>query len=447
MQEHSAGDGDWPDPRYGWFVTGILLVAFTFSFVDRQVLNLLVEPIQQDLEISDTQISFLQGLAFVFTYVTMSVPLGRMVDRFNRVTIMIGGVLVWSATTIGCGLSRTYGQLVVARLGVGAGEAALTPAAWSVLSDYFHPDRLSRPISVYLMGPYLGAGIAMIAGAEVLDWTGEVDQIVMPIVGALTPWQFTFIAVGLPGVLIAALLMTIREPARRGRAADASKAPPWRDVFGYLWAHKRIYLALHIGVPFTVVMLYGLQAWIPTVLVRVYEWDLAQAGRVYGVIALVAGSAGVLTGPTVARLLEARGLEGAPMIIGAVGGAGAAISLMLLPWQADPYLGLTCVALASFFVTMPLALITTAMQFVTPNDMRGVVAGMYVVTNNVIGLALGPTLVAVSTDYLFADPKAVAYSLGLVSMVVGPIAVVLLLMGRKAYVVRVREFKASLGLS
>ena len=443
MQNDSTSDADWPDPRYGWFVTAVLLLAFTFSFVDRQVLNLLVEPIQKDLGISDTQISFLQGMAFVITYVGMSVPIGRMVDRFNRVGIMIGGVLVWSATTVACGLSRTYIQLFGARLGVGAGEAALTPAAWSVLSDYFPRDRLARPIAVYLMGPYIGAGIAMIAGAEVLDWTREVDQVSMPLVGALSPWQFTFIAVGLPGIIIAALLMLVREPSRKGRSGDAAQAPPWRDVMQYVWAHKRIYLALHIGIPFTVVMLYGLQGWIPTVMVRVYEWDLAQAGRVYGVIALLAGSAGVLTGPTLARFLEARGKEDFPIRVSIIGAVGAALSLMLLPWQENAYAALACVFAASFFVPLPLALITTAMQFVTPNDMRGVVSGMYVVTNNVLGLALGPTLVALSTDYIFADPKAVANSLGLVSLVVGPLAVVFLMMGRRAYVDRARELNAA----
>ena len=442
MQENPTGEASWPDARYGWFVTGILLVAFTFSFVDRQVLNLLVEPIQQDLQISDTEISFLQGLAFVLTYVTMSVPIGRMVDRFNRVAIMIGGVVVWSATTIACGLSRNYTELVLARLGVGAGEAALSPAAWSVLSDYFPPERLSRPISVYLMGPYIGAGVAMIAGAEVLDWTREVDQVVMPLVGAVAPWQFTFIVVGLPGLLIVAMLMIIREPARRGRTADATKAPPWGEVLRYMWAHKRIYLALHLGVPFLVVLLYGLQGWIPTVMVRVYEWDLAQAGRVYGVIALVAGSAGVLTGPSLARVLQARGVEDFPMRIAMIGAGGAAVSLMLLPWQGNAYLGLACVGLASFFVTLPLALITTAMQFITPNAMRGVVSGMYVVTTNVIGLALGPTLVAASTDFIFADPKAVARSLGLVAMLVGPLALIFLQIGRKAYIQRARELLA-----
>ena len=441
MSDHLAAEADWPNPRYGWYVTIVLLIAFTFSFVDRQVLNLLVEPIQQDLKISDTQISFLQGLAFVLTYVTMSVPLGRMVDRYNRVRIMIGGVLVWSATTVACGLSRNYFQLMLARLGVGAGEAALTPAAWSVLSDFFPHEKLSRPISVYLMGPYVGAGLAMIAGAEVLVWTREVEELTLPLVGAVAPWQFTFVAVGLPGILIATLLLSVLEPSRKGRAADASKAPPWGEVSRYMWAHKRIYLALHVGVPFLVVMLYGLQAWVPTVLVRVYEWDLAQAGRVYGLIALLAGSGGVLAGPTLARLFEARGVDDSPIRIAVIGASGACISLALLPLQADAYAGLVCVALASFFVPLPLALITTAMQFVTPNDMRGVVAGMYVVTNNVLGLALGPTMVAATTDYVFGDPKAVAQSLGLVSLIMGPLSVGILLIGRKAYVARARELR------
>ena len=431
----------WPSARYGWYVTLVLLLGFTFSFVDRQVLNLLVEPIRNDLGISDTQISFLQGFAFATTYVLMSVPVGRMVDRYNRVRIMIAGVLIWSATTIACGLSRSYTQLLVARMGVGAGEATLSPAAWSVLADYFHPDRLARPISVYLMGPYIGAGIAMIAGAEVLDWTRTVDVITLPLLGTLAPWQFTFIAVGLPGILVAALIATVREPLRTGRKEAGLVVPPWREVWAYMRAHQRIYIALHLGVPFIVVMLYGLQSWTPTILVRVYGWDLADAGRVYGVIALVAGSAGVLSGPFVARLYTAllpglgprQGRADAPLKIAVIGAAAAASCLVALPFQDNASAALACIAGASFAVTMPLALITSAMQMVTPNEMRGVVNGLYVVTTNVIGLALGPTLVAACTDYFFRDPMAVAQSLGLVSLFMGPIAVGLLLVGAAAY--------------
>ena len=423
---------DWPEPRYGWYVTFVLLLGFTFSFVDRQVLNLLVEPIRADLGLTDTQISLLQGFAFVVTYVTLSVPIGRLVDKFNRVRIMIGGILVWSATTIACGLSRSFGELLVARMGVGAGEASLTPAAWSVLADYFHPDRLSLPISVYLMGPYIGAGIAMIAGAAVLDWTQQVDVIALPLIGAVAPWQFTFIAVGLPGIFIAALFLTIREPARKGRV-QAVEVPPWRDVGAYLWANKRLYMALHLGVPFIVVMLYGLQAWVPTILVRVFDMELADAGRQYGIVALFTGSAGVLTGPHLERFLRTLGDRTAPLHVGIIGAIGATACLNVLPLTSDSTAALFAIGGASFCVTLPLALVTTVMQEVTPNEMRGVVNGLYVVTTNVLGLALGPTLVAATTDYWFADSQAVARSLALVALCVGPIAVLLIGSGGRAY--------------
>ena len=425
---------NWPSVVEGWVVTLLLLVAFTFSFVDRQVLNLLVEPIRLDLQVSDTQISFLQGLAFAVTYILMSVPLGRMVDKYNRVGIMIGGVLIWSATTVACGLSRTYWQLLFARFGVGAGEAALTPAAWSVLADYFRPTKLALPISVYLMGPYLGAGLAMIAGAEVLDWSREVQEVSLPIVGVVAPWQATFIAVGLPGVLIAGLLATIREPKRKGRQGALREVPGWRAVLRYMWQRKKVYAALHLGVPFIVVMLYGLQAWTPTILLRVYGWDLADAGRIYGTLALVTGSAGVLSGPVLSRYLLGRGVLDAPLRVAVLGAGMATLSLATLPFQSSGEMALVSIGCASFFVTLPLALITTVMQEVTPNNMRGVVNGMYVVTNNVLGLALGPTLVAASTDYVFQDTMAVAKSLALVAVFVGPIAVYLLNQGRRSYI-------------
>ena len=423
----------WPSEARGWLVTITLLVGFTFSFIDRQVLNLLVEPIQADLNITDTEISFLQGFAFVITYVAMSIPLGRLVDRYNRMRIMVGGVLFWSASTVACGLSRSYMELLTARLGVGAGEATLAPAAWSVLADYFRPHRLAWPMSVYLMGPYLGAGLAMIAGAEVLDWTRQMDTVDTPLIGALAPWQFTFVMVGIPGVLIAALIALLKEPRRKGRAAATAAVPAWREVWAFVWRQRRIYAALHLGVPFIVIILYGLQAWVPTILVRVFEWDLADAGRRYGVVALVMGSAGVLTGPVVAAWLRSRGHLDAPLRVAILGAIAAPCCLAWLPWVDSGGVALAAVAGASFSVTLPLALITTTMQEVTPNELRGVVAGMYVVTTNVMGLALGPTLVAASTDFLFQNPLAVADSLALVSVCMGPIAVALLWAGAKPY--------------
>ncbi|MBT4493412.1 MAG: MFS transporter, partial [Gammaproteobacteria bacterium] len=407
-----------------------------FSFIDRQVLNLLVEPIRSDLGISDTQVSFLQGSAFVGAYVLMSIPIGRLVDRYNRVVVLIGGVLVWSFSTLGCGLAKTYMQLVLARVGVGAGEASVTPSAWSLLADLFPPERLARPMSVLLMGPYLGAGLALILGAEVIEWTQDQGQLSMPFIGQLEAWQFTFIAVGLPGLLVAAVLTSIREPKRIQLHVDAGTGHmTWSEVWQRILNNRGVYIALLLGAPFLVVMLYGLQAWVPTFLVRVFEWDLPRSGRTYGVIALLTGSAGVLTGPYVGAWMNRRGYRDYPLRLGAIAAGLTMISMVGIALAPTATIALVFISLASFSVTLPLTLFSFALQTATPANMRGIIAGLYVVTVNVMGLALGPTLVALATDFLFEDVNAVGYSLALVSVVMAPIAIILLISGMKPYAI------------
>ncbi|MDP6395412.1 MAG: MFS transporter [Desulfobacterales bacterium] len=435
-ETHLKATRTWPAVRTGWYVTILLTIAYTFSFVDRQVLNLLVEPIRSDLGISDTEVSFLQGSAFVGAYVLMSIPIGRLVDRYHRVLILIGGVLVWSFSTVGCGFARTYMQLVLARVGVGTGEASVTPTAWSLLADYFPPERLARPMSVFLMGPYLGAGLALILGAEVIDWTRSQEQLAMPIIGELKAWQFTFIAVGLPGLLVAVVLASIREPKRIQLYADVGTSHmTWGEVWQRMLRNRRVYISLLLGAPFLVVMLYGLQAWIPTYLVRVFEWDLPQSGRSYGAIALITGSAGVLTGPYVGAWLNRRGHRDYPLRLGAIAAGLTMISMVGIAFAPIAEIALVFISLASFSVTLPLTLFSYALQRATPANMRGLIAGMYVVTVNVMGLALGPTLVALATDFLFEDVKAVGYSLALVSVVMAPIAIFLLVSGMKSYAI------------
>ena len=192
-----------------WYATIVLTATYTFSFIDRQIVNLLVEPIKADLLLSDTQISFLQGLAFVVPYLILSIPVGRLVDTVSRVKVLIGGIILWSVACVFCGLSKTMTQLAIGRMGVGAGEASVTPAAWSLLADYFPEEKRGLPVSIFLMGPYLGAGLSLIIGAEVISWA---DQVTLPILGDIASWQFTFIAVGLPGVLLAMILATLAEP-------------------------------------------------------------------------------------------------------------------------------------------------------------------------------------------------------------------------------------------
>ena len=419
---------------YGWYVAFILLIGFTFSFIDRQVLNLLVVPIQNDLNITDTQISALQGLAFVITYVGLCVPIGRIIDKTHRVSVMIIGLLIWSAATIACGFSKNYISMFIARMGIGAGESTVHPGSISILGDYFDSDKIASPMSIYLLGPYLGAGIAMIFGAQVLDWTSQMDSnFILPLVGEVAPWQLTFIAVGLPGVLVACLFLTIREPKRRIQEIESQEAPSFKKIAEYIKNNWQVYGAIIIGNSCLIILLYGLQSWVPTMLLRVYEWDLIQSGRIYGLIAMFAGSAGVLSGPFVLNLMNKNNIDAPHFKLAIFGISMASLSLVLLPFQANVNIALIFVTLASFFVTLPLAGTSSAMVIVSPNRIRGVITGIYVVVTSVFGLVLGPFLVASSTDFIFQDPNAVAKSLALVSVLIGPVGIFFMLKGVDAF--------------
>ena len=415
---------------YGWYVAFILLIGFTFSFIDRQVLNLLVVPIQNDLNITDTQISALQGLAFVLTYVGLCIPIGRLVDKSHRVTVMIVGLLVWSVATIACGFSKNYVSMFIARMGIGAGESTVHPGSISILGDYFDSDKIAYPMSIYLLGPYLGAGIAMIFGAQVLDWTSQMDSnLVLPLIGEVAPWQLTFIAVGLPGILVVCLFLTIKEPKRKIPEIDSKEVPSFKKIAEFIQKNWQVYGAIIIGNSCLIILLYGLQSWVPTMLLRVYEWDLIQSGRVYGLIAMLAGSAGVLSGPIVLRLMSDNEIRAPHFKLAIFGISIASLSLIMLPFQPNVNIALIFVTLASFFVTLPLAGTSSAMVIVSPNRIRGVITGIYVVVTSIFGLVLGPFLVASSTDFIFQDPTAIAKSLALVSVLIGPIGIFFMLKG------------------
>ena len=417
-----------------WLALALLTATYTFSFIDRQIINLLVDPIRADLSLSDSQVSFLQGLAFVLPYVLLSIPLGRVVDRANRIRVLVIGILVWTVSCVSCGLSKGFWQLGAARMGVGAGEASVTPASWSLLADYFPEERRALPVSIFLMGPYLGAGLSLILGAEVVGWASGLGVIELPLLGVLAPWQLTFMLVALPGLCMVILLPLLREPQRTERFSDTSDSVSWREIARYVWPRRGIFGAYLMGAPFIVLVLYALQAWVPSLLIRVHGLEIVQAGRYYGAIALLAGSAGVLSGPVLSGWLMRRNYgEGAPLLTSIVStsllipvliGAGLASSLPL---------ALTLITAASYLVTFPLALFATGLQNASPNEMRGLMAGCYVMSTNLIGLALGPASVALASDYIFEDPQAVGASLALVGAIFLPLALLLMWRGLAAF--------------
>ena len=422
-----------PHSSAAWWALLLLTATYTFSFIDRQIINLLVDPIRIDLSLSDSQVSFLQGLAFVLPYVLLSIPLGRVVDRANRIRVLVIGILVWTISCVTCGLAKNFWQLGMARMGVGAGEASVTPASWSLLADYFPEDRRALPVSIFLMGPYLGAGLSLILGAEVVGWASGLGSTELPLVGALAPWQLTFMLVALPGLLMVFLLPLLPDPPRTQRLTEAAEPLSWGDIAQYVWPRRGVFGAYLLGAPFIVLVLYALQAWVPSLLIRVHGLEIVEAGRYYGTIALVAGSAGVLSGPVAARWLAGRvDPAGAPLVTSIVS-TSLLIPVLVSAGLAESLTwALVFITGASYLVTFPLALFATGLQSASPNEMRGLMAGCFVLSTNLIGLTLGPTSVALASDYIFGSPQAVGSSLALVGGTVLPMAVFLLWRGLAA---------------
>ena len=218
---HNNNNG-YPSNLAAWTTVAILMVAYVLSFIDRQILNLLVGPIRRDLAISDTEMSLLMGLSFALFYTLCGIPLGRMADNRSRCGLILFGVLVWSAMTAACGLARSYWQFLTFRVGVGVGEAALSPAAYSLIADSFPRERRATAISVYSMGIYLGSGLAFLLGGLVIKFASAQGDVHLPLFGEVRPWQLIFLILGAAGVLFCLLLLAIREPARRGVGAGVA---------------------------------------------------------------------------------------------------------------------------------------------------------------------------------------------------------------------------------
>ena len=360
-------NNSWPNPRVGWYAISILFVAYIFSFADRYILSLLIQPIKQDLALSDTSVSLLHGLAFAIFYTIMGVPIGRLADRHSRRIIVATGVALWSAMTVICGLARNFGQLFAARIGVGVGEAALSPAAYSMIADLFPPHKLGRAMAVYSAGAMVGGGLAFIIGGMVVQAILNTPEIVLPLIGTVRSWQLSFIVVGLPGLVIAALMFTVKEPLRRiAEAVSVDRSPPIGAVFKFFFASWRIYVPHFLGFTMLAVVFNAVLAWMPTFMLRTFEMPVGQAGPALGVLLLSMGSAGMIAGGWQADRLLKNGHADATLRVGIMAGLGSAPFAITAPLMNTPTLALIFCAPLFFFATSGFGAAVAALSQVTP---------------------------------------------------------------------------------
>ncbi|MGH9914740.1 MAG: spinster family MFS transporter, partial [Pyrinomonadaceae bacterium] len=396
----------YPTQGYAWYVVGVLMLAYVFSFIDRQILSLLVQPIRRDLGINDTQMSLLLGFSFAVFYSFFGIPLGRLADSRSRRTLIVIGFGLWSLMTAGCGLARNFVQMLLLRMGVGVGEATLSPAAYSLIADYFPAHRRSTALGVYSMGIYIGSGLAFLLGGVALSFASGQQLWQLPIVGSTRPWQVVFFIVGLPGLVLALLVYTVREPVRRGmrmmKVANGTlkvEKVPFKEVFNYILANKRTFICHNVGFALLTLAAYGNSSWIPTFFIRKHGWTASEIGIIFGSIYGVFGVMGVVAGGRFADWLAGRGYRDANLRVGVIAALGFLPSGVLYLLVPNGNLAAVLLIPTAFFVSAPWGVAAAAIQQMMPNAMRGQASALYLFAINLIGLGLGPTVVAVMTDY------------------------------------------------
>jgi MFS family permease len=423
----------WPSTGVAWYAVAILFIAYTFSFADRFILSLLIEPIKQDLQLSDTKISLLHGFAFAIFYTVMGIPIGRLADKYNRRHIIALGVATWSVMTAVCGITRGYWELFAARVGVGVGEAALSPAAYSMIADLFPPQKLGRALSVYTTGAFVGAGLAFIIGGTVIAAITSTPEITLPVVGTIRSWQAAFFVVGLPGLIVAALMYTVREPVRHINSASGNDLVSMPEVFAFVRARWRVFGAHYLGFSLLGVVFNGITAWTPSFLSRSFDMPVGQSGPTIGVLILVFGTAGIIVGGWLTDYLGRKGFVDGAMRTGLVAGIGCIPFAVLVPFMPTLQWVLIIYCPLLFFASFGFGAAAAALQQVTPNRMRGMVSAFYLFFLNLIGIGLGPTIIALITDYIFHDDQAVGFSLAIMAGCSGLLAALFLWKGLKPF--------------
>ncbi len=426
-------EADWPSPLRAWWGVTVLTIAYIISFVDRTAMSLLIEPIKADLHLSDMQIALLQGAAFGVFYTLMGLPLGWLADRMSRLRLIAIGATLWCLATAACGLSRTFGQMFLARIGVGVGEAALSPAALSTISDMFPKEKRGVPIAVYSMAVSLGAGLALVIGGAVIEMVSSAPPIYLPLIGELRTWQAVFMLIGFGGLVILPLLMTLREPARRNELAVAQPAGEEGRMWPYLVANRDFFIRHYGGVAICSLLIAGVLAWAPAYFMRAHGWTAGETGLRYGLMFMICGPIGTVGAAWLAGRLARKGVNGAALIVTGLGVALAAPPMAIAGFASDGWVALAWFAVAMVFFASPGGVAVQVLQEVCPNALRGRATALYFFSINIVGLTFGPLAVAWITESVFGDPMAVGKSLGILALCVSPLSGLVLLSGLKGY--------------
>ena len=424
----ASDSAPYPEVKYAWYVAALLGLVYLLAYMDRYILSLLIEPIKASLHLSDFQIGLLIGPAFVILFVTAGLPIGWLVDRKNRTAILTAGIVAWSVMTAACGLAKSFGALFLVRVGVGIGETTVAPCAFSLISDYFPKPLRPRAIALFSIGAPVGAGASYVIGGQLFEMITAAPPVVLPLFGELFAWQTAFMLVGLPGLIVAALVWsTVREPARRETVNQKAGGPTLSEAVAYMRSHGGAYATLFAAVSCNTSIGVAI-FWMPALFERVWGWGIGQAGLVIGTILIVGGLIGTTLGGWIAARIVNSGKPHGPYFTVCGGGVVVVIFGILYPLMPTPELASFMVFFAIVATTASAATSPSCIIAITPGELRGQATAVFYLVINLIGSLLTPPLLGAITDW-FGNPEDLRYALVIVTASFGAVMLAVLWAG------------------
>ena len=427
----------YPSAATGWFIVIMLTIAYIFSFVDRYILGLLIEPIKAEFDLSDRSIGWLLS-AFTLIYGFVGIFMGWLIDRGKRVWIVSIGIALWSAATIATGTAKNFVMLFAARMGVGVGEATLSPAAFSIIGDSFPTERRGKPIAFYSAALPLGAGIASLLSGAIIAWTAASGNQTLPLFGELSPWRFTMIVVGLPGILLALFFLFIKEPARRPVAAspDIIAGSGFRDAMKYIWDNKLLYFGF-LSIIGTMTAIAYSQAFLAPTFERTWDWSPQKFAFAYGIAMLVIGPVNMMAIGAISDWWTKKGVKDASLRLLYIG------FLILIPTAALPFFmpsgelafAILCLNIVGIGIVTTIGV--TALLVITPAQIRGQIVALYYLAISWFG-SLGPIAVGELSSGVFGEDN-LQYALAAVPILFAIVPILLMPLTRRLYLTQMTK--------
>tara|TARA_B100000945_G_scaffold72931_1_gene55743 strand:+ start:1873 stop:3177 length:1305 start_codon:yes stop_codon:yes gene_type:complete len=422
----------YPAKKHSYSAVTILTLAQIFAFIDRQIPSMLVEPIKQDFNLTDSQIALLGGAAFSIFYAIMALPIGYAVDRYQRTKVLGTGIFLWSLMTALAGLANSFGKLFGARIGVAVGEAVMAPTSVSLVSDSFPENKQGKPMGIITAGVYIGIGITLLGGGFLIDYLTSIGGITLPVIGYLKPWQATFMIVGIPGLVLAIAAFYLKEPQRLEEQIDI-QLKDRKNVFLHLKEHRKTLIPMFGGLIFMALIFYSFSFWAPTMMIRTFDISLTEVGFVLGMITIISSITGTIVAGSAVDYLRNKNYSDAPVRAAMIAVILALPPIISLSFVQNELGAWICIAFYLLFISSFAPLGLLAISGVSTGNVKGQTAAIHAFLMMAFGLSLGPQLTAFFTDFVFVDPNLLINSVSLTGLIVLPISALLFKLSLSRY--------------